>query len=344
MDRGVFKAILLAVVLVGLVILTVAIYYPFLVALLWGAVLVTATYPIYRKLVARLRGHRTLAAAAMTLCIVLCILLPFVLIAPHFIAEARVFGTEGIDEVKSVIDRKRDEEGSIPNRIDGWLKTFREDIDPAKLLAPTRTALTLARDTVQAIFSTLATLFFMLIALFYFYRDGDHAVRLARELLPLKEEDRDLVMRDLRDAVNAAVRGGLLTALVQGALGGTIVAILGLPGAIFWGAVMALASLIPLIGTALVWIPMAIFLGWQGHPWQAAILAAYGVVIIGSADNLLRPYLVGQHMRAHPLLLFFGIIGAIALFGLKGIVLGPVVVAGLTATTTLFRREFAKNG
>ena len=269
-------------VLVGLVVLTIAIYYPFLVALLWGAVLVTATYPIHRKLVARLGGHRTLAASLMTIGIVICILLPFAALAPRFISQARGFATEGIEEVDRVIRRKVKEEGSVPHRVKVWLDESFEGLDPAKLLAPTRTALTIARDTVQAIFSTLATIFFLLIALFYFYRDGDDAVQLARELLPLKEEDRDLVMRDLRDAVNAAVRGGLLTALVQGALGAVIILILGLHGAIFWGTVMALASLIPLIGTALVWIPMATFLVWQGHPWKATILVAYGVVIIGS--------------------------------------------------------------
>jgi len=339
----VFKAILLAVVLVGLVVLTVAIYFPFLVALLWGAVLVTATYPIHRKLLERLGGRKSLAAALSTAAVVVCLLLPFAAIAPQFIAETRAFANEGLKEVEAVLQEKMNEEGSVPYRIREWLQTaVQENLDAGKLLESGRFALGLARDTVRAIFSTIATLFFLVIALFYFYRDGDAAVKLARELMPLKEEDCDLVVRDMRDSVNAAVRGGLLTALVQGALGGFIIYLLGLQGAIFWGAVMALASLIPFIGTALVWVPITTFLVWLGHPWKAAILAGYGVVVIGSADNLLRPWLVGQQMKAHPMLLFFGILGAIAMFGFKGIVLGPVLVASLTATATLFRREFTK--
>ena len=161
MDRGVFKAILLAVVLVGLVILTVAIYFPFLVALLWGAVLVTATYPIHRRLVARVGGRRTLAASLMTLGILVCILLPFALIAPRFISQARTFASEGVAEVEAVVSRKIEEEGSVAHRVNGWLQENFEDIDPAKLLAPTRTALTIARNAVEAIFGTLATLFSM---------------------------------------------------------------------------------------------------------------------------------------------------------------------------------------
>ena len=345
MDRGVFKAILLAVVLVGLVALTVAVFYPFLVALLWGAVLVTATHPIYRRLRSRLNDRPTLSASLMTVAVMLAILLPFAFLAPRFIAQTREFYEIGSQEVVEVLTAKINEEGTFAKRVWDWLESgFAEDLSLDVLRGPSLFALGLARDTVEAIIGTLASLFFLVVALFYFYRDGDGAVRLARELMPISDADRDLVMTDLRDAVNGAVRGGLLTALIQGALGGIIVALLGLKGAVFWAAVMALASLIPIVGTALVWAPIAVFLVWQGHPYKGAILAGYGVVVIGSADNLLRPILVGKNMKAHPMLLFFGILGAIMLFGLKGIVLGPVVVAGLTATTTLFRREFTGNG
>jgi len=345
MDRGVFKAILLACVLVGLVALTVAIYAPFLVALLWGAVLVTATFPIYRWVREKLNGRRTLAAACMTVGVMLVIVLPFVFLAPRFVAEARQFVATGYKPAFALVQSKIEEEGTFLHSVWTWLKSsFQEELSLDALKGPGWFAIGLARDTLAMVFSMIASLFFLVIALFYFFRDGEAAVGVARDLLPLRKEDCDLVMGDLRDAVNAAVRGGLLTALIQGSLGAIILALLGLNGAIFWGAMMALAGLIPIVGTALIWVPGAVLLFWQGHPWKAAILVAYGAAVIGSVDNLLRPILVGQQMKAHAMLLFFGIIGAIMLFGFKGIVLGPVVVAALTATTTLFRREFTRLG
>ncbi|MEM8883201.1 MAG: AI-2E family transporter [Planctomycetota bacterium] len=342
MDRGVFKAILLSIVLLALVVLTIAIVSPFLGSLRGGAVLVTATHPIHQALCRKLGDRPTLAAGLMTAAVVLGLILPFALMAPRFVVEGREFFTEGWVEIRDVVRTQVKQEGTIPNRVDAWLtENFREEISLDQLRGPSRMAITLARDTATAILATIAGVFFMVIALFYFYRDGEHAVQVVRELLPLDEDDRNLVIGALRDAVNASVRGGLLTALVQGALGAAILAILDVRGPVFWGAVIALASLIPLVGTAIVWGPIALFLLWQDEPWKAFVLALYGAIVIGTADNVLRPIFVGKQMKAHSMLLFFGILGAIMLFGFKGIVLGPVVVACVTATMTLFRREFA---
>jgi len=289
----------------------------------------------------------------MTLLVLVLIITPFAYLAAKVVVEAHEFVIRTIPKIEAMVEAEHADETSQLAQLETWLegKLQTEDVDLRAILPkvvekigmrPATAAVGVARDVLTGFVSMLATLFFLVLSLFYLYRDGPLMVHVTRELIPLKPSDRKLVLDEMRDAVNAAVRGGLVTAVIQGTLGGIILAILGVESPIFWAAVMALASLIPVAGTALVWAPIALFLFWSGEPWKAAILVGYGVVIIGSADNLLRPILVGQHMKAHSLLLFFGIIGSIMLFGFKGIVLGPIVVAALTATTTLFRREFTR--
>jgi len=339
-------------VLAALLALTVAVFQPFLVALLWAAVIVTATDRWHRVVLRWVGNRRGAAAALMTVLVLLLIITPFAFIAAKFVGEAHEFVVDGIPEIEKTLHERLQDPDSWLTRSKAWAEqTLRTPISfefaPEffeEWFTGTRgsAALGVARGVLAGLFTTLASVFFLVLSLFYLYRDGPLAVHVARELIPLQPRDRELVLGELRDAVNAAVRGGLVTAIVQGTLGGIILAVLGIDGAIFWGSVMALASLIPMVGTALVWGPIAVFLVWQGSPWKATILVGYGVLVIGTADNLLRPILVGQHMKAHSLLLFFGIIGSILLFGFKGIVLGPIVVACITATTTLFRREFKR--
>ena len=322
--------------LLALAALTIAVFQPFLVALLWAAVLVTATDRVHIAVLRRTGNRKVLAASLMTALVLVAIITPLAFCTVTVIGEANDFyevtGPHILEQLEEPIDR-----------AEAWIqKRFNSSQQLAGLVVPGKFALGIARATIEGVFATLATLFFLVLSLFYLYRDGPVVVRVAKELVPLKRADRDLVFGELRDAVNAAVIGGLLTAAVQGALGMIILWILGIHGAVFWGSVMALASLIPLVGTALVWVPIAAYLAWQGEHMNAAILAGYGVVVIGLADNLLRPIFVGQRMKAHSLLLFFGVLGSMLLFGFTGIVLGPIVVAALTATTTLFRREFAR--
>ena len=338
--------------LTALVALTIAVFQPFLVALLWAAVIVTATEHWHRAVSGWVGRRRGISAAIMTVLVLLLIITPFAYLAAKVVVEAHDFAIRGIPRIQEMVEAEFSDPGSHLRELEQWLESkLNTDVDLRAMIPklvekvgfrPATAAVGVARDLLAGFLGMMATLFFLVLSLFYLYRDGPLMVHVARELIPLKPSDRKLVLDEMRDAVNAAVRGGLVTALVQGVLGGIILAILGVDGAVLWAAVMALASLIPVVGTALVWGPIALFLMWDGHPWQAAILVGYGVAVIGTADNLLRPILVGQHMQAHSLLLFFGIIGSIMLFGFKGIVLGPIVVAALTATTTLFRREFTR--
>jgi len=348
MDRKVFTAILLSLAVVGLVALTFALFQPFLLALLWGAVLATVTYPAYEQLVTLLRGHRAIAALLMTLVVLILILGPFFTLALHFYEEVRSFrawvdSDEATEMASEFLHRK-------------WVQDLRETVEQAtggekldasrlrnyaiqKFTIPTAQ---LATNVLNVVFGMLMSLAFVAISVYYFFRDGRRLVDSLRGLLPMSDEDRDAIFGDLHGAITAAVRGGLVTAVVQGILGFIIFFLLDVGNPLLWAVVLSFASFIPVVGTASVWVPMTLVLVWREQYVQAVVLFAYGVLIIAMSDNLLRPVLVGQHMEAHPMLLFFGILGGILLFGFSGIILGPVVVAFLGVSARLFRREFAQ--
>ena len=330
---------------VGLVVLAVLVFQPFLLALLWAGAIALVSHRAYEKLATWMKGRRNFAALVMTVAVLILILGPFFTLSVYFFEDT-------INVVQNV------RAGGLRNAMEHpWVKWALstaeqwtgKEVDPGfvkslvagkieEIAAPLVKG---AREAFLFMLRLLASLAFVGLSIFYLYRDGPDVVRVLRELLPMSEEDRDLIFNDIGNAVNAAVRGGLLTALVQGVLGLIIMFILGIEQPILWAAVMALTSFVPLVGTAIVWVPMAGFLALNGEVAKAIVLAGYGVVVIASSDNLLRPLLVGQHMHAHPLLLFFGILGGIALFGFAGIILGPVLVAFLGVSARLLRREFA---
>ena len=329
----------------GLVCLAFALFSPFLLALLWAAVLAVVCYDAYAWLARLLRGHRRTAAAIMTLLVLLLIIGPFAALL-LFVVEDVVDLAEDLkpESIKPRVAAVMDQ--PLVKKALGTIRDFvgrevsKEEVgDFAKKLAmPAVDALS---NVVQFLFRLLAGIFFVTLSIFFFFRDGPAAARAIRELIPMSEADRDAILGDIQGAINAAVRGGLVTALAQGVLGFIILFILGIEKPVLLACAMALASLIPLVGTAVVWGPIAMWLAIDGEIMKALILVGYGVLVIGMADNFLRPMLVGRHMEAHPLLLFFGTLGGIALFGFAGIVLGPVVVALLNVTVRLFRREFA---
>ncbi len=342
MDRKVFTAILLAVVVVGLVVLTFALFRPFLLAVLWATALAVVSYRPYQRLVKLLKGRRNLAAALMTLGMLAVIIAPFGALALHFLED---FGAL-VEELRPDALKLRFENVLKHEWVQAFLSWGGGDEGDTlawiqeKAISLAKPMMGLVTDAFGFLLRLLMGLAFVTFSLFYFYRDGPTAVRLLRELVPVSDEDRDMIFRDIQGAIVAAIRGGLVTALAQGMLGWIILFILNIPSAIVWASLIALASLIPVVGTALVWAPMAALIALEGDVARGVVLAGYGVLVIGMADNFLRPMLVGQHMEAHPLLLFFGTLGGIAMFGFAGIILGPVVVAFLIVTTRLFRREF----
>ena len=183
--------------------------------------------------------------------------------------------------------------------------------------------------------------FFILIyALFFFLLTGRTSGRKAIALIPMTTEDRELLAERAISTIRATVRGSFLIALVQGSLTGIGLAVAGVPGAIFWGAIATLLSIIPMIGPPLIWVPAAIWLFVSGEPIAAGGLAVWGAIVISTSDNILRPILVGKDAKMSDLMVLISTLGGLTLFGAVGIIIGPVIAALFTSVWFIFGKAF----
>jgi predicted PurR-regulated permease PerM len=179
----------------------------------------------------------------------------------------------------------------------------------------------------QATFELVVRMFVMLYLLFFLLRDGDELFRIIKDAVPLRAEQLRAIFSKFATVIRATVKGTIVVAILQGALGGLMFWFLGIRAALLWAALMALLSLLPAVGAALVWFPVALYLLATGAVWQGLVLIAYGVLVIGLVDNLLRPVLVGTDIKLPDYVVLISTLGGIEIFGMNGIVLGPLIAA-----------------
>ena len=169
-----------------------------------------------------------------------------------------------------------------------------------------------------------------LFGLFFFLRDADTIMRQVRRALPFEDVRREHMIRQTRDLVYASIAAGLMIASLQGLAGGIVFAVLGLGAPVFWGVIMGFLALFPFVGTWIVWLPAAIWLMSTGHVAKGVTLALLGGVVVGSIDNILRPAILSGRAQMNGLLMFISLLGGVSVFGLLGLVLGPLVTAIVT--------------
>jgi predicted PurR-regulated permease PerM len=333
--------------LVGVSVAFILLMKPFFGPIFWAVAIALIFHPVQLKL-ARRFGDRpnTNALITLFLCMVI-VVIPVLLLVASLVAEGvglyqkiqdgDVRPGEYIDQVNR----------SFP-AIQSFLAQF--DISFAELRDRTvnlvvsgsqflgKQALGLGQNTFQ-FFLGLALMVYLA---FFLLRDGVSLVELLIRALPLGDERARLLFAKFAEVTRATVKGNLLIAIIQGAMGGLIFWILGIEGALLWGVVMAIVSLLPAVGAALVWVPAAIYLAAVGDVVQALILTAFGVVVIGLADNVLRPILVGRDTKLPDYIVLLSTLGGLAMFGINGFVMGPLVAALFNAFWGIFIREFSR--
>lgn len=312
--------------------------HPLLPALGWALALAVVTYPFYEWIIFRV--HRVNLAAGLAV-----ILVALTLVAPASFVMQRL-----VREVASGVERLQTEAATgrwrtiveRNPRLAPALRWIEAHTDIRGGIQQTATAVTsrlpsFVTGSVWAVAELLITLFI----LFYFFRDRRAALQALRSLVPLSEAGTNKVFMRVADTIHATIYGTLVVALVQGALGGAMFWVLGLPSPLVWGAVMAVLAIVPVLGTFVVWVPAALFLALEGSWGKALLLTAWGGGVIALVDNLLYPVLVGQRLRLHTLPVFIAIIGGLALFGAVGLILGPVTLAVTVALIDIWRRRTA---
>jgi predicted PurR-regulated permease PerM len=320
---------------------------PFLGPILWAMLLALLLFPARQALSRRLGGRHALTALVLTVATTIVLVAPLPLLAVAFATQARdLFGRvqrlvseSGISGAGDLLDVP------IVSRAIRWAEAI-GPVDAAQIQAwLTSGAQTLLQGLVAVsgsfvlgTLNALVGLSVTLFVLFFFLRDGDHMMTSAVRLIPLRRARREQLVEHVAAVTRAVVFGSLLTALVQGVLVGVGFALVGLPSPVVFGAVAALASLIPFVGTALVWVPAAVALFLQGR-WVAALfLIAWSLAVVSSADNVVRPLFISGRARISTLPVFLGLIGGLSAFGPIGLVVGPVLVA-LTLALLSFAGE-----
>jgi predicted PurR-regulated permease PerM len=329
-----------------LVVVSVAlgwILLPFYGAILWGAIIALLFRPLYRWLLMRLKLRRTLAALLTLLFVLVIVVLPMALITAALAREAALV-YEGLQSGKlNPAHYFRGVFDALPNWITALLDRFGL-INFATLQRRLSEVLaqgsqfiaTQALSIGQVTFGFMVSFFISLYLAFFLIRDGDSVVRSIRQAIPLASEHKYELFQKFTTVIRATVKGNLLVAAIQGALGGLAFWFLGVSGALLWAVLMAFLSLVPAVGAGLVWLPFAVYFLMTGALWQGVGLVAYGMLVIGLVDNLLRPILVGKDTRMPDYVVMITTLGGMAVFGINGFVLGPAIAAMFIAVWHIY--------
>lgn len=311
---------------------------PFLAPLAWALALGVVARPVH-VWIARRVGNRSLSAAIAVMVIAVMIIAPATFVCHQMVQEA----SAGLKNIQAQLESGewRRQLAQSP-QVAGIVSALEQQGDIAgQVQAAAKDAAGRLSGVVAGSVLAVVELLLTLFILFFFFRDRAVVLGALRSLVPLSRGETDDVFRRVDDTVHATIYGTLTVAAIQGALGGLMFWWLGLPAPVLWGAVMALPAVVPVLGAFVVWVPAAIFLGLSGHWGKAAILAAWGSLVIGLIDNLLYPILVGKRLRLHTLPVFIAIVGGLALFGAAGLILGPLVLALTDAILEIWRRRTA---
>jgi predicted PurR-regulated permease PerM len=318
--------------------LSFLIFEPFLVPLGWAAVLVVVFYPFHDRL--RRRWGRTRAALASTLAVTLILIVPALLVMTEFVRQ-------GINAAQSVQQAVASGQVAWIDRAWAWVQNHVPGQSPADLVALIRQATervaALLAGELGTVLRNIAHFLFdlavLLLAMFYLFRDGESVLAMVRDSLPFEKEPRDRILHEARDLIYASVTSSLVAAAVHGLVGGIAFAVVGIGAAVFWGVMMAFCSLLPLVGSTIIWAPAAILLMVQGRVGSGIFVLLLCAGVVGLVDNIVRPWLISGRAQLNGLIVFISVLGGIGVFGLLGVVLGPIVMATAASVLDLYTRR-----
>lgn len=331
------------------VVVTFYVFYlilkPYLSYLIWGALLALIASPLNRRLRGRI-SNDNLRALLLSVIVVAVIIVPVILLVLGLVGEAGdMYGAfrEASAEGKYDFILKPEAYGwneKIAEFLAPHIDTSRLDLEgwiSGNLQRITSFLAGKVSSVVGNITMAIVNFVFIVFSMFFFIRDGDRIADYTWDVLPMSDDLKERLATHQREVVEASIYGSLMIAVVQGGLGAFVFYILGLPSPLFWGVVMAFLSVIPIVGPWVVYIPAAAIVALSGSWVKGIILLVVGTVVVSQADNFLRPVIVGKRAKIPTLILLFSILGGIKLFGLLGILLGPII-ASLVLTLIQFYR------
>ncbi len=324
--------------------------WPFFGAILWGTVLAIVFAPMYRRLAGSMHQNPNAAALITILIVIFIVMLPLAVIATSLVQEATslygmiqsgkldfgLYFHQVWDALPSWVQKMMAQSGltNLGAVQDKLVIGLREG---SQFLA-TR-VLTIGQFT----FHFIVNFFIMMYLLFFLLRDGETVFINIKKAVPLRAEQQYMLFTKFTTAIRATVKGGILVAILQGMLGGLIFWFLGIHAPLLWGVLMAFLSLLPAIGAGIVWLPVAIYFLATGAIWQGIILIIFGALVMGLADNFLRPILVGKDTKLPNYIVLISTLGGLEMFGLNGLVMGPAIAAMFIVIWEIFSASRQEN-
>ncbi len=324
---------------------------PFFGAIVWAVVVAVLFRPIYERLLDYLPGRTNLVAGITLILILLLVVVPTILLGMALAQEAASIylriedGEIDFGAVFAAFEQ------SLPSWMRaqlaaygyGDLDSIRAELEQS-ISAILEFLVTQLLSVGQGAFQFMLGLGVMLYLTFFLLRDGRALIERIRQMIPLEEKKRQILMDKFLVVIRATIKGSLIIAIIQGTLGGLAFWALDIRGALLWAVLMGICSLIPAIGTGFVWVPVALFLLVTGDVWQGIVLILCGVFVISMVDNLVRPILVGRDTRMPDYVVLISTLGGLQLFGINGIVIGPLLAALFIAIWSIFSDMHHESG
>jgi predicted PurR-regulated permease PerM len=346
LQRGVFLFLLASVTVAFLAILA-----PFSGAVLWGVALAILFTPLYKRLLRKMPKRRNLAAlATLAICLVI-VIIPLSMVTASLVQEVSLVAQKIRSGEISFARYLQQIAAALPQ----WLLSLLDRFGLGNMEAllgrlsqgAAQTSQMIATQAVnigQNTFEFLVSFAVMLYLLYFLLRDGAELSKTVREALPMARPHTHYLLNKFTTVIRATIKGNVAVAAVQGALGGLAFWFLDVQGALLWAVLMAFLSLLPAVGAALIWLPVALYFLATGAIWQGVFLIVFGVIVIGLVDNVLRPVLVGKDTQMPDYIVLMSTIGGMALFGVNGFVIGPVIAALFMAAWDLFASSNEEQG
>jgi len=325
-------------------------FQPFLFPVLWAGLLAHTTFPLHDRFTRLLGGRHILSAAGLTFLIFALVLIPVSLLGALLVREAGTVELTVRDWIASGgLQRLPDQLRALP--VAGWLfdrlasgtgaqtKSMEQSLMAGATFI-SQFLLSQAGDLLKDALLLVTDFILMLFVLFFLFKDGRQWLAAIREIIPMDLSHKDKILTRIDQTVRAVVKGMFLTAIVQGLLAGAAYAVLSVPFPAVLTALTVMLAPLPFGGTGLVWGPICLYLLWVGPLWKALAMLAWGVGVVSTVDQVLRPWLIGQEVQIPVILLVFSVLGGLALYGLIGLFVGPVLVCLLLTALQIYREEY----
>jgi predicted PurR-regulated permease PerM len=329
-------------IVLGLLALLVYVLRPVVAALALGGLIVLVVYPLFAQLADKLHGRRTLATVIVTVAVVVGVVGPLITLGYLFVREAAA----GIAWTAQKLDQIGGWPGLVrhlPRRVQPLVSELVRR-SSSQLTDYAAQVATLTPKLLSSVGDSLAQLFLTVVTVYYLLKQGPAFVRFVRRVSPLRRSHTDAFLLEFEKVARGLFWGNLATAAAHGLAGGVGYAIVGAPRVVFLSCLTAIASFVPALGTSVIWVPIALGLLIAGDTWQGVVLLAWGFLVIGTIDNILRPLVSKGRMKLPDLLVFLTMFGGLMIFGVKGLLLGPLFGSLAVTGLRLVAREREGDG